>query len=158
MPNRAHTTETSSSSSSPPDRDRSIQRATGRARQLASLYKSARSSPAKVSPTDTAAPPINRTRTQRNFPFTRISSARAQGVFSILFHEYFSRQERREGKKKLCANRYISIALNLSRIFFFEILFSIESCRPQNRKKIRNIFPLLSLVDIVAPTVKYKKV
>lgn len=157
MPNRAHTTETSSSSSSPPDRDRSIQRATGRARQLASLYKSARSSPAKVSPTDTAAPPINRTRTQRNFPFTRISSARAQGVFSILFHEYFSHQERRE-RKKNCMQRYISIALNHSRIFFFEILFSIESCRPRNRKKIRNIFPLLSLVDIVAPTVKYKKV
>lgn len=143
MPNRAHTTETSSSSS-PPDRDRSIQRATGRARQLASLYKSARSSPAKVSPTDTAAPPINRTRTQRNFPFTRISSARAQGVFSILFHEYFSRQERREGKKKLCANRYISIALNHSRIFFFLLSrFYSRSNRVVHRieKKYVTFFP-----------------
>lgn len=58
------------------------------ARQLTSLYKSARSSPAKVSPTDTTAPPINRTRTQHRaklpFPFARISS-RAQGVFLIFF-------------------------------------------------------------------------
>lgn len=78
------------------------------ARQLTSLYKSARSSPAKVSPTDTTAPPINRTRTQHRaklpFPFARISS-RAQGVFLIFF---FFRRIPLWWRKKYRMQRYNS--------------------------------------------------
>lgn len=126
------------------------------ARQLTSLYKSARSSPAKVSPTDTTAPPINRTRTQHRaklpFPFARISS-RAQGVFLIFF--FFDEYPFDEGKNIVCNDTILdddisSFAPTFSNLLFFS---EIESCRPE-MKKIRNIFLLLSLV---APTVRTRK-
>lgn len=125
------------------------------ARQLTSLYKSARSSPAKVSPTDTTAPPINRTRTQHRaklpFPFARISS-RAQGVFLISF---FSTNTSLMKEKIVCNDTILdddisSFAPAFSNLLFFS---EIESCRPE-MKKIRNIFLLLSLV---APTVRTRK-